>query len=86
MKSELRIGEHALIPGAVVVEIWHDGLFIGQVTGADGPGVRVLSKYDMASRLDQGAVNVTEVRIGCPGKANAGAPAKTGDPADREPR
>jgi hypothetical protein len=49
MKSELRVAKHALVPGAVVVEVWHDGRFIGQVTGADGPHVRVLSKYDLTA-------------------------------------
>lgn len=47
MKTELRLRAHSLIPGAAVVEIWHDGQFIGQVTGAEGPGIRVISKHAM---------------------------------------
>jgi hypothetical protein len=45
MKTELRLSDHQVLPGAKVVELWHDGLFIGQVVGADGPGVRIVSKY-----------------------------------------
>ena len=45
MKSELRLCDHTAIPGAKVVEVWYDGEFVATVTGADGPGVRVISKY-----------------------------------------
>ena len=45
MKSELRLSRHDVVPGALVAEIWYDGQFIGEVVGADGPGVRVISKY-----------------------------------------
>ncbi|HEX5269223.1 MAG TPA: hypothetical protein VFW33_01985 [Gemmataceae bacterium] len=63
MRSELRVAKHALVPGAVVVEVWHDGQFIGQVTAADGPGVRVLSKYELECQIDRGDVSVAGVRI-----------------------
>lgn len=72
MKSELRLARHTVLPGQQVVEIWHDGEFIGQVTGADGPGVRVLSKYDLSAKIEPGAVNVAEVRI-VPRKGDVGA-------------
>ena len=45
MKSELRIAAHAVIDGAVVVEVWFGGVFLATVTGADGPGVRVITKH-----------------------------------------
>lgn len=45
MKTVLRIAPHAIIPGAEVVELWYRGQLIGTVTGADGPGIRVVSKY-----------------------------------------
>jgi hypothetical protein len=45
MKAELRLGKHSEIPGQAVFEVWFAGRFIGQVTGADGPGIRFLSKY-----------------------------------------
>lgn len=48
MKSELRIAaEHVDGSGAVVVEVWHGGRFIASVYGADGPGVRVVTKHRM---------------------------------------
>lgn len=45
MKTELRLKPHYVLPGPQIVEIWHDGKLIGTVTGADGPGVRIISKY-----------------------------------------
>lgn len=47
MKTELRATPHSRIPGATVIEIWYDGQFIGQITGADGPGIRVFSKHGL---------------------------------------
>lgn len=49
MKSELRLCDHAVIPDAKVIEVWYAGEFIATVVGADGPGVRVLSKHPMES-------------------------------------
>lgn len=45
MKTEIRVVPHLVIPGAQVVELWHGGQFIGTVVGADGPGVRIISKH-----------------------------------------
>lgn len=50
MKTELRQRPHNLVPGAQVFEIWYGGALIGQVTGADGPGVRIISKYSHGAR------------------------------------
>jgi len=45
---------HSVLPGQNVVEIWHDGEFIGQICGADGPGIRVASKHaSSVARPDQ---------------------------------
>lgn len=49
MKTELRLAPHTVLPGANVIEIWYHGHLIGQVTGAEGPGVRVFSKYQIES-------------------------------------
>ena len=65
MKTELLIKDHDVLPGAKVVELWYDGKLIGCVYGADGPGVRVVSKHGMLSRL-VGPISppfTTEVRI-----------------------
>lgn len=64
MKTELRLTPHLEIPGATVLEIWHDGQFIGTVAGADGPGIRVISKFSMLPKWDNSpAVKVVEVSI-----------------------
>ncbi|HEV3440087.1 MAG TPA: hypothetical protein VG122_22155 [Gemmata sp.] len=47
MKTELRAVPHSIVPGATIFEVWHAGQFIATVTGADGPGVRVISKHPM---------------------------------------
>lgn len=65
MKTELKLGKHTQVDGAVVVEIWHHGEFIGQVVGADGPGVRVITKHNMQVQTigpDQ-AIKMVEVKI-----------------------
>jgi len=71
MKSELKIAKHSVIAGANIIEIWFDGKFVGQVTGADGPGIRVLSKYSLDAKvipkgtsLVSRMTNVTVVSIG----------------------
>jgi hypothetical protein len=66
MKTELRIGDHHFVrPGAKVFEIWHDGEMIGEVVGADGPGVRVITKHEMSvgNETDTVGLSVAEVRI-----------------------
>jgi len=47
MKTEIRVRPHSLLPDQQIVELWYGEEFIGQVCGADGPGVRVISKHDM---------------------------------------
>jgi hypothetical protein len=38
----------------MICEIWHKGQFIGQVVGADGPGVRILAKHPITqTRVDE---------------------------------
>ena len=46
-KTELRFAEHTKLKGHAIVELWYDNQFIGQVTGGDGPAVRVMSKFPM---------------------------------------
>ena len=61
MKTHLRITPHSVPPGANVVEIWHDGKLIGTLAGADGPGVRIISKYAVTALAVDDLL--TEVRI-----------------------
>lgn len=72
MKSELRLCDHAVIPGAKVIEVWYAGEFIATVVGADGPGVRVLSKHPMESEYSTpvagslpGVIKVTIKKMVC---------------------
>lgn len=63
MKTELR-----LRPGSnqVVVELWHDGDLIGTITGAYGPGVRIISGLRVTSTplpADGTGIRVLEVGI-----------------------
>lgn len=66
MKTELRLADHTLIPGAKICEIWFDGEFIGQITGYDGPGVRVISKWPKSIIRE---VLTVSVRIDLPEKS-----------------
>lgn len=68
MKTELRLQPHTVLPVKYVVEIWYDGKLIGTVTGADGPGVRIVSKHfcepiarSLAGPSD--ALSIIEVRV-----------------------
>ena len=63
MKSELRVDAHSITDGALVVEVWYANELLATVYGADGPGVRVISKHrlhvDPADpRASVGAVTV----------------------------
>jgi hypothetical protein len=46
--------------------VWHNGQFIGEVTGADGPGVQIISKHPLMSSYDDEMPEVVEVRIATP--------------------
>ncbi len=64
MKSELRLGPHAVIPDATVVEVWYDGEFVATVCGADGPGVRVVSKHRLVASPQESAMTKALILIG----------------------
>jgi hypothetical protein len=66
MKTELRIKPHAFLPGQTIIELWHEGQLIGTVAGADGPGVRIVTKHTIKAKPapdDGSGVNVLEVAI-----------------------
>lgn len=50
MKSKLKVSEHSIFPGEKVIEVWWNNRMIMTVTGADKPGVRILSKYMLEPR------------------------------------
>jgi hypothetical protein len=65
MKSNLKMADHALIEDQQAIEVWYEGRLVAAVYGADGPGVRVISKYPydvVRSGIDE-ILNVIEVRI-----------------------
>jgi hypothetical protein len=61
MKTELRLTPCNILIGALVVDLWHDGQLIGTITGADGPGVRIVTKFAVV--VAPAAEMVTEVWI-----------------------
>jgi hypothetical protein len=63
MKTELRAVPHAIVTGPAFFEVWHEGQFIATITGADGPGVRVISKHTMKAEFIEGYPNEVEVKI-----------------------
>jgi hypothetical protein len=63
MKTILKPVPHSTIAGVTILEVWHDGQFIATVTGAEGPGVRVISKHGMATMIVESVPNVVEVKI-----------------------
>jgi len=63
MKSELNPAKHNILTGSTVVEIWYDGQYIGAVYGADGPGIRVISKHEIHVETLVDGLNVAEIRL-----------------------
>jgi len=63
MKAELRFVPHEVIHGQQVVEVWFDGKLVAAIYGADGPGVRVVSRFPMSVEVVNDALKVVEVRI-----------------------
>jgi hypothetical protein len=72
-KSNLKLSEHSLLPDKQIVEVWYEGRMVAAVYGADGPGVRVISKYPYdVIRGGLGEIlNVVEVRIEIDDKQNS---------------
>ena len=70
-KTELRLTPHSEIPGAMSCELWYEGVFVGTVVGADGPGVRVISKHQLSTGTivtlpaptTTGVIHIQETRI-----------------------
>jgi len=63
--TQLRFAQHATNPNEACVEIWHKGTFVGQVTGADACGVRVVTRHNVEPIfISNGEIQIVEVRIG----------------------
>jgi hypothetical protein len=64
VKTELHHVPHSQLSGEHVIELWHDGKFIGTITGADGPGVRVISKYTVTAEPQRAMVMEIHIEPG----------------------
>jgi hypothetical protein len=63
--TQLRFAQHATTPKEACVEIWHKGTFVGQITGADACGVRVVTRHNVEPIfISDGVIQLVEVRIG----------------------
>lgn len=65
MKSNLKVVDHKLLPDQQIIEVWYEEKLVATVYGADGPGIRVITKYPydiVRGGLGQ-TPNVVEVRI-----------------------
>jgi hypothetical protein len=74
-KTELRPTPHKELEGHYSIELWHEGQFIGTVVGADGAGIRILTRrtietHDLRDRIlsavpviEWDVPNVLEVRL-----------------------
>lgn len=47
--SRLQVRRHGLVDAHNVIEVFHKGEFIAAIYGADGPGIRIISKHNPAS-------------------------------------
>lgn len=57
MKAELKLKPHSFgtmnaAAAPQVVEVWFGGVMVGTVYGADGPGIRFISKHQTESRAE----------------------------------
>lgn len=68
-KSKLKLVPHILLPDEQVIEVWYEENLIATVAGADGPGVRVITKhpYDIVRGGAGDTINVIEVKLGSKG-------------------
>ena len=63
MKAKLRLKPHGILRGAQIIEVVWNGRLVCTVAGADGPGVRIISKYIP----DTGAMSIDHPEPGVPG-------------------
>lgn len=64
-KSNLKLSDHLIYSEEKTVEVWHEGELVASVYGADGPGIRVITKYPYdVIRGGRGEIpNIVEIRI-----------------------
>jgi len=79
MKTKIKAVPHTQLPGENVVEVTYNGRLLCTIVGADGPGIRIISRYvgevtDLALSGPRTALpNVLEVTFGfCTSHQNPG--------------
>lgn len=60
MKAELRLVPHTELPGEQSIEVLYDGRLIGAVYGADGPGIRFITKHG-PTETTKGMIGIAEI-------------------------
>jgi len=40
-----KLMEHLVLDNKQVIEVWHDGVFVGEIIGTETPGIKIISKY-----------------------------------------
>jgi len=63
VKSQLCLREHSELPGEKVVEVWCRGQLIAAIYGADGPGIRFVSKFDLFASTTSRDPNCIEIQV-----------------------
>lgn len=70
MKSKLKLKGHAVLAGDdFCIEVIHDGQLVGCVYGADGPGIRFITKHELnivGHHVDKPSVanpNIVEIKV-----------------------
>lgn len=64
-KSYLKLSDHLIHSEEKTIEVWHEGELVASVYGADGPGIRVITKYpyDVVRGGIVETPNIVEIRI-----------------------
>ena len=71
MKTELKFGPHFINAGESMVEVWYGDRFIASIYGADGPGIRLISRFPKKVKVpEDGAVMEIEIIAGSNGADN----------------
>lgn len=64
-KSNLKLSDHLIYSEEKTVEVWHEGEFVASVYGAEGPGIKVITKYpyDVVRGGIGETPNIVEIRF-----------------------
>lgn len=60
MKAELRFDPHTQLPGEYIIEVRYQGKLIGTVCGADGPGIKFISKHEFDEPVWENGIRLSD--------------------------